>query len=224
MKKIIIHQKERGFTIVELLIATAVLSTILVLTTVIMINIGNLYYKGINQARVQDAVRNVSDGLTQNLSLDDANAIYASKNITFHGNSYKTEAYCIGTTRYTFIKGVQIGDNWTSTQPQVPHVMWRDNVTSGSCGTADITSPGLSGGSELMPPNSSLAEFCITGTGSSNCQSGASPYTVQIALAYGDNDLLIPSPPLGMNVHCKGSTGDQYCAVATSQTTVVKRL
>ncbi len=37
----------RGFTIVELMIALTVLSTILVMATVIMINIGVLYSKGV---------------------------------------------------------------------------------------------------------------------------------------------------------------------------------
>ena len=53
--------KQAGFTIVELMIATAILSTILLLVTTMMINIGNLYYKGVNQARVQDGVRTLAD-------------------------------------------------------------------------------------------------------------------------------------------------------------------
>ncbi len=62
---------QKGFTIIELMIATAVLSTILVMVTVVMVNIGSLYYKGINQARVQDDVRSIADEIIKNIQLND---------------------------------------------------------------------------------------------------------------------------------------------------------
>jgi prepilin-type N-terminal cleavage/methylation domain-containing protein len=193
-----------GFTIIELLIATAVLSTILLLVTSLMINIGKLYYKGINQARVQDNVRSITDEVAQHLQLGDSFIPVISGS---------EQAYCMGTTRYTYILNKQIGSD-ASTQSL--HVLWRDkNPTPGNCPAAlpVLTTPmPSSGGSELIAPNARLTDFTIT---------GSSPYSVSVSVAYGDDDLLNLS---GVNTKCKGDIGDQFCATAKLQTIVVRRL
>lgn len=194
------QKSQAGFTIIELLIATAVLSTILLLVTTLMINIGKLYYKGISQARVQDNVRSITDEVAQHLQLGDS---------FIPVTSGPERAYCIGTTRYTFIIGVQID------HPN-KHVLWRDkNPTPGNCPSVlpnlTATTPSI-GGSELIAPNSRLTDLTIT---------GSSPYSVSVGVAYGDDDLLNLS---GINTKCKGNIGDQFCATAKLQTIVVRRL
>jgi prepilin-type N-terminal cleavage/methylation domain-containing protein len=61
---------EQGFTIVELMIATTVLSTLLVVVAIVMISIGKLYYKGLNQARLQDNTRNAVTAIAKQLQLN----------------------------------------------------------------------------------------------------------------------------------------------------------
>src|SRR5689334_11132650 len=119
--------RQKGFTIIELMIATAILSTILLLVTVLMINIGNLYYKGINQARVQDNVRSISDEVAQHLQLGDSFSQASGDN--------SEQAYCVGTVRYTYVIGVQIGKPAPgASAPAYQHVLWRDdNPSPGSC-------------------------------------------------------------------------------------------
>lgn len=225
---------EKGFTIIELMIATSVLSVMLVMVTVMMINIGNLYYKGISQSRIQDNVRSITDEVSKHLELGDN---------FFMRTSGSQAAYCIGSTRYTFILYKQIGDNPGAPDYQSKHVLWRDtNPTPGSCPAAlpnlAAATPS-SGGTELMAPHSRLTEFTITGD---------SPYKVSISEAYGDNDLLCdngvigdcakePAPgslveklaagtipaPAG-DIRCRGDVGQEFCATANLSTTVVKRL
>jgi prepilin-type N-terminal cleavage/methylation domain-containing protein len=224
------RDSQSGFTIIELMIATAILSTILVIVTVVMISIGSLYYKGINEAQVQDNTRNISIELSEHLQLSDGFTTDLGVNPAI------PRAYCIGTTRYTYIDGIQLGKSAT-----YKHVLWRDTVVAGGAcpaagpGAADLTNAQPSpGGTELMPPLSRLTAFTVT---------GASPYTVSVGIAYGDDDLLCdngtpgdcaptapvsinlwnPNPPHG-TVLCKGQKGDQYCATATLTTTVVRRL
>lgn len=233
---------ERGFTIIELLIATAVLSTILLLVTILMINIGNLYYKGINQARIQDNTRSLSDELSQHLQL-------GSGMLTASGDAADSNvgqsAYCVGNVRYTYIIGIQIGSPAPgSSAPVYPHILWRDdNPTPGSCSITGAQAVNLTSGNpstnlhgtELIAPKSRLINFSIT---------GASPYAVSIGVAYGDNDLLCSSsvsingqpscsvstamPQLvnytNGNLQCKGSIGDQFCATSSLNTNVVQRL
>jgi prepilin-type N-terminal cleavage/methylation domain-containing protein len=225
--------RDKGFTIIELMIATAVLSTILLLVTVMMVNIGRLYYKGINQARIQSNVRNVIDEVSQHLKLGDGWQPATGNN--------NQRAYCIGNTRYTYVIGVQIGQPAPgSSAPTYQHVLWRDdNPTPGSCsitGDHEVNLTSLSPstdlhGSELIAPRSRLINFSIDGT---------SPYDLALGVAYGDNDLLcspsvigscntdVAMPALVDYTHgdllCKGKQGDQFCATAKLNTSVVRRL
>ena len=228
---------QKGFTIVELMIATTVLSTILVLVTGMMIGIGNLYYKGINQSRVQGTVRNVTDEVAQHLQLTSDQPPTSAGipiNFTVPGTgSFVINAYCIGSTRYSYVLGRQANK-------QIPHVLWRDDTPAGGCAKpvnlqTDPPAGSSANGTELAPPNSRLTDFFIHGT---------SPYTVGIGIAYGDEDLLCNNTKAGdctandtnsTHVHyllvgnmdsiqCRGIKGDQFCATAKLQTVVVKRL
>jgi prepilin-type N-terminal cleavage/methylation domain-containing protein len=202
-----IRLNQKAFTIVELLIATAILSTILVMVTTMMVSIGNLYYKGVNQARVQDDVRNITDEVAQHLQLSDAGPLPPA--VSPNG---KIKAYCIGDTRYTFTLNTQIGN----LAAQSPHVLWRDNnPTPDSCATTNTflaSPPPATNGTELIVPNSSLTFFSISNT---------SPYTVSVGVAFGDLTLLNLN---GLNTHCKGNLGDQFCATSTLTTTVAQRI
>lgn len=220
------YRNQQGFTIVELLIATAVLSTILVLVTVLMVNIGNLYYKGINQARVQGATRNITDEVSQHLELS-SGVLQATANASYPN----IQAYCTSDTRYTFITGVQIGHKAPpgTVGPVYYHILWRDtNPTPGSC-QVDATNGGAmtdasaTNGTELIPPNSRLTAFCIGTIDASNtCNvSTISPYTLSVGIAYGDDDLLNVN---GISTVCSGIKGDQFCATAHLTTAAVKRL
>lgn len=222
-------KSQKGFTIVELMIATAVLSTLLVLVAVVMIGIGRLYYKGINQSRIQNNTRTVvanisrqlqlitSDGTTNSLpflSTDTANP-RRDKQILDGSKVFTISAYCIGDTRYTYILNRQIG---TDTH-QIPHVLWRDKTPGGGCGPANLTNANLSPGVELIGPNSSLTAFSITNP------SGPESYVITVAEAYGEifgpTSLFTGS---GINTTCLGNTGDEFCATASLTTTIARRL
>jgi prepilin-type N-terminal cleavage/methylation domain-containing protein len=231
---------EQGFTIVELMIATTVLSTLLVVVAIVMISIGKLYYKGLNQARLQDNTRNAVTAIAKQLQLNtgdpatrspayDATGLAAGAPRDLHfeegtnpadgqPNKYDISAYCIGTVRYSFIKNRQIGPG----VHQIPHVLWRDKASGGPCGPVDLrtvdktTDPG---GVELIGPNSALTEFKITNPQDKNA------YLIEVGEAYGDiyaPDALFSGKD--MDTTCITGSGDQFCATANLTTTVVKRL
>lgn len=246
-----LHRQQQGFTIIELIIATAVLSVMLVLVTVLMINIGNLYYKGINQARVQDSVRNINDTIGGQLKLSDK---VPSQAVSADGN---THAYCIGSKRFTYVLGVQVGHQALDasghpTGSTYQHVLWEDtNPSPGTCfinapsgpnpGTSspvDLTQNPASSqpdGTEMIAPNSRLTAFCIGAfTVPSSCSapvnappagSSKPTYMLTIAEASGDSDLLTNTSPLAQNYNtvCVGGKGDQFCATARLQTSIVPR-
>jgi len=207
----------KGFTIVELMIATTVLSVILLLATVMITNIGNLYYKGVNQARTQNDARSIVDEMAQNLKL--------SNGVTPGGSAASIASYCMNNIRYTYIVGVQIG----SGVGKSPHVLWRDiNPDQSTCVPADLNSPGS--GSELIGPNSRIVKLDVTST---------APYEINVALAYGDDDLLCSPSVAGTcnggatmqpgdykkgDLLCKGGTAQHFCATTTLSTTVLQRI
>lgn len=215
-----LRRNQQGFTIIELMVATSVMSVMLVMVTFIMINIGNLYYKGINQSRIQTAARNLSDDLKQHLQLSDGLRTGADP------AQPGVQAICIGDTRYTYILNRQVDGS--------SHALWRDrNTTPGSCTFAALPNMGAAtpspGGVELIPARSRLVEFSVT---------GSSPYNISIGMAYGDDNVLCNSSVGGDcaletdstelhnpgHILCKGRQGTAFCATSYLQSTVVKRL
>jgi prepilin-type N-terminal cleavage/methylation domain-containing protein len=208
MNKLQRHRSEQGFTIIELLIATAVFSTILVAVSAMMIKIGNLYYKGINQSRIQHNVRNITDEIASQLKLSDATSL---QHPSLLGS---IQVYCIGSLRYTYILNREIPfDN--STGVVTAHALWRD-TTNGSCvpnssfPSNPDADPNGSNGIELVASHARLTQLDI---------SSDSPYTITVALAYGDSDLLTPD-----GKRCRGQSGDQFCATAHLTTSAVRRV
>jgi|SRR5579884_1829837 len=230
----IIKLNNKGFTIIELLVATSVLSVILLLVTVMLINIGNLYYKDVNQAHVQDSVRSISDEITSQLELSPNKPQTGSQLIS----GVTINVYCIGPTRYSYVKSIP-GSAWQMNTPfstvtfQIPHLLWRDTPNAG-CNpsvAADLTAmpPTLPStepnGADLVSTGDLLTQFCI---GSYNVASGdctfqvapTSPYTVAIGVANAGSLLNLA----GINSTCSVRTGDQYCAASSLVTTVNSRL
>lgn len=214
MKNMKENKSQQGFTIVEIMIATTILSVMLVLVTTMIIGIGKLYSKGINLNRIQDNARTINDEVSQHLQLEGTGPIPAASP---DGN---TLAICVGNTRYSFVKNLRLGPNDSS---HSVHVLWRDdNPNTGSCSvpnsflSTEVPQNGASNpsknGVELMGANTRITEFTITAT---------SPYTVQVGLVYGDDDLFTGS---GMSVTCNGGVGSQFCATAQLTSTVAKRM
>lgn len=201
--------KQDGFTIIELMIATTVFSVILVMVTVVMMGISRLYYKGINQSRVQSNVRNISDEISEKLQLGDtfAERLSADK---------LTGVYCIGSTRYSYELNKQIGTG----AAQKRHVLWQENNYSGPCEIDDLSVQSPSEGSddrELIAPGARLANFQIIPT--------TTHYVLNLKVVQGEDDLIEDfSPGDGMKTKCKGGKGQEYCAAASITTRVTKRL
>src|SRR5581483_2428527 len=163
-------RSESGFTIIELMIATAVLSTLILTSTIIIIDIGHLYYKGVTQAQLQDDVRNISEDVSQQLKLSGA--------FTTDGSNTPgiPHSLCIEGARYSYITNVQL----SSTQP---HILWKDNIPTGGgiCTPANLTlaQPSL-GGTEMATNLSTLTAFSVSGL------STESSHTITVGMAYGD--------------------------------------
>src|ERR1700677_3100882 len=94
--KNISSQNESGFTIIELLIATLVFSTILLIATYGVIQIGRTYTKGYIGSLTQNTTRSIVDQISQAIQLSGPNTVQT-------GSSGNYMSVCIGSIRYTYI-------------------------------------------------------------------------------------------------------------------------
>jgi len=218
------EQPQSGFTIIELMIATTVLSVILLWVTSMMIGIGALFYRGVSQARIQDAVRSTADEVSQQLELSGV-LPSAGQDTTL---PVAVNVYCMGNIRYSYVLN-------TAASSALPHIFWRDN-TNGACDpkkSADLTNSdpnhadaGTNGG-DLLPAYSLLTAFCIGALQADNSSCNPdfiSPYTIHIGMAYGDASSGGVLNLAGINSTCKGGAGDQFCATSSLTTSVASRL
>jgi prepilin-type N-terminal cleavage/methylation domain-containing protein len=207
-----IHRlKERGFTLVELMIATTVFSTVLLLATTGIINIGKLYYKGISTARTQDTARLVINEVSRSVQL--------TKRELKSGSAGQYQAKCIGKDRYTYSINVKVaGDN---------HALWYDEITEGEpCVPADSFDSAANNGRELLGSNMRLIDFSINDNPADRTR-----VEVKVGIAYGDDELLTTYTddgdfvgPTAADAQCKPTnSGGSFCAVSSLETFVKRR-
>jgi prepilin-type N-terminal cleavage/methylation domain-containing protein len=207
----------RGFTIVELMIALSVLSIILVMATTLLIQIGRLYTKGVNAASLQNASRNLVANLSSTIQFNGeapANCIDNTPVTTCHGYSDVTDptktnpkdyngtriyAYCTGTTRYSYVLDRKLGHDQFS-GVYTPHVLWRDAMRSkDSCLPLDISSEAVKADDHSVEAvNSPSQGYEMLGNHMRLTRFKLVPqdpatkevYDIQVWMAFGDGDLV----------------------------------
>lgn len=195
----------KGFTIIEMMIATIVFSVTLLIMTAAIIQFGKIYYKGTVQARTQQTVRTALQDISQSIQFGPADPVGPFSDPS--GVQY----YCIGTNRLTFLitpAGTQLG-----TGPgQSAHILVSDSSPSCSAYPAMNTPALPSGARELIGEKMQLTDLQIT-------KIGSDLYQITIAVAYGQTADLEAGKK-----SCKALTlGGQFCAVSQLTTTVQKR-
>lgn len=197
---------QKGFTIVELMIATMVFSVILVLVTMGIIQVSRTYYKGINEANTQDTARSIMETIGQAIQFS-GGTVTALKTPEQPGSM---QAFCVGNTQFSYNLGTQLVTG-TPGSGQSNSVLRQNTVANCNAGSAPLTT-----GQELMAPNMRLAELTV------DAVPGGLAYKIHVKVAYGDSDLL--NNPTAPSALCKGSNGSQFCSVSDISTTVYKRV
>lgn len=215
---------QKGFTLIELMIATLIFSTILLATMTILIQLGRMYYKGVITNRTQEVARSINDEISQQLQFGGSQP-RAGATTTFD-NGVTVNAFCIGTQRYSYIAKAKVSSQAQEGQPPteenkhvVRHALWRDTVTANSACTplnVSLADPGGINGEELLGQNMRLSSSFRQPV----CNGSLCDFTVSVL--YGDDDLLAPNAtdPVG----CGNVAGSQWCAVSTISSHVFQRL
>lgn len=203
-------QRQKGFTIVELMIATAAFSIILLLATGSIMEIGKLYYKALTQSKTQETARNISEEVTRSIQFSKF-----SKEVP----DPTRNQFCIGDTRYTYEFNQKIDPADTS----------RIGIKASRISSADSCATPGAPGKELLGKNMQLLDFVVEPVANSS----GKVYEIHLRIAYADNDLLTAYDNNGNLVPgantktalCKSNVaGSNFCAVSHLDNFVKKRL
>ena len=223
-----------GFTVMELMIAISVLAIILLISSMVLVGIGNLYSKGADLANVQDTSRNIIENATSAVQFsgtqlnNGVSSAAISYDYSYNGVNVPVYAYCFGQTRYSFVTGFNLPAGW-------PHTLWLDQMlTQGNCSPLNISqaTPTCTGnascvdsqsgsGSELIGTNMHLATFSIV-------EYNPQLYGISVGLVFGAKDMFVSNaigPVLiNGNYRCSNAAGQQYCAASYLTTFATERL
>lgn len=203
---------KKGFTIIELLIATTIFSIILLVATTGIIRIGNLYYKNITSSRTQDAIRAINSELTSTLQFGNNNKSVEQTNGS--GGTY----FCLDDVRYTYYINKKFETNGDSNSGLISQKLNSGQACNG--GSVGETK-------QMLGNNMRLLQFSLQRLGSGDL------WNVKLKISYGDSDLLDPgagnisstSQSETATFNCRsGVAGSSFCATAQLDTTVKKRL
>lgn len=196
-----IHRNQAGFTIVELMIATAVFATVLVVITIGIIHFSRGYYRGVYTSQTQTAARQAVDTISQAVQF--GTATVNAPQTSIGGDKY---IFCAGGYVFVYELGKmyrpnQASNNGFYTQP----------MHNGSCaeqGNSD-------GRRQLLGDKMRVANLSFT-------SEGRGVYTISMRLAYGEDELLTATS--GNNVQCRSGAGSEYCAVVALRSSAQQRL
>lgn len=193
-KKSTVINNSKGFTVIELMIATTIFSVVLLVCTFGLIQIGRTYYKGTALVRTQNVTRAAFEDISQAIqygeSIPNRNAPLTSPN----------NSVCIGNRLYTYyMNTVPVNDTTGLIVQQV----------DSSCAPIPGTRP-----RQLLGKNMRLTQFLINKVAGSDYV-----YAVIIKVNYGD-----PALSPGPDNNCLSGNGSQFCATSELNTTVRRRL
>ena len=218
---------QQGFTIIELLVATAVFSIVMMIITAGILQISRMYYQGVLQTRTQVTARSIVEEVGESIRYATGaylqGTVVTGPNIDPGLGLQDTGYFCLGGRRYTYAIDRQLKNAPAPNTRQKKHVLWVDQPVGGcsmATGPENLDAP-AAGGRELLSENMRLTRFVVEPVSSGGVANG---YSIQISVAYGDDDLLYVEGSEPQKRCDPQSGGKEFCAISTLTETVTKRL
>jgi prepilin-type N-terminal cleavage/methylation domain-containing protein len=212
----------KGFTIIELLIATAIFSVVLLIALGGFSGVGRLFYKGVSASQTQIAAENILTDVSTNIqSAANVNLLQ-----TYNNYSY----YCIGGNRYTVkVNQLVLTDATPNYAANGNFGLLKDNLSGGgACAPPCVSacaSPAIAfkNPTELLGSNMRLGKFQIS---QPDAISQPNLYNIKMIMAYGDDGVVGYSTPGDYSsIYCIGNSAVQrFCAVHNLTTNIYKGL
>jgi prepilin-type N-terminal cleavage/methylation domain-containing protein len=216
------ENRQNGFTIIELMIATTVFSLVLMVCLGGVMQITKMYYRAVTQAKTREAARLVVDEISEAIRFSNQDIIIAppvaGPQVAVGTSS--TSYICIGHRRYSYAIDRQVKSSPAARTKEQRNALWQDQPATCN-GAADLTvaSPSVDGKS-LLGENMRLYDF-----GVKLVDPVQRIYEVRVGIAYGDDDLLNVKTTDASQLTCEGAfVGVEFCATTNFLVTVQKRL
>jgi prepilin-type N-terminal cleavage/methylation domain-containing protein len=231
--------RQEGFTLAELMIATSVFSVVLLLCTTALIQVGRQFYKGITSINVQTVARTVINDI-QLVAQSSGRAITnAGPVVITSASNLQVSSICVGDVRYTFTLDRQtdaasshVIDNTIPGNRRVRHALWKDQLV-GVCKPADLSQNNpstdtdetiLSGalskgtnGKGLTSKGMRVQEFSVV--------ENNGLVVIDMGLLIGDDALIKRDTVTKAIISCESSrAGGQFCSQSRLKTTVLRRI
>ncbi len=187
--------KEKGFTLVELLLAMALFSFILLFATTGFIIINRAYNKGLTVKLVQDEGRKLVEELTREIRVSSAEGI-----------DTVSKPDCISLNGYRYYWSIPMSGAANS-----PGRLLKEEGKN-CADSIVIASPG---GVDVLNTRIGVQFMAVTRVAAST-----STYSVKVVLSTADTDLVDTT---GENATCTTNSGNQYCDIVTLTTVVNSR-
>lgn len=227
---------QNGFTLIELMISIAIYTGVLLLATVATAQIGRMYYKSLIQANAQQATKQISDLIGQQIRLfntspiaykfDGINLSSMTANDYALNESGQRYLLCLGYARYYITIDRQLRSSPT-TSNQASGVFVQRQAKSALCelpNTPDLSKlwsdPNFEGGSESIPYNGRLSYMRLN-----RVNSTSKIWNLDLVVIIGDQDTIERPGGLLLNSQCVGKIFDsQFCATSKLNTAILKRI
>ena len=219
------YHHRKGFTIVELMIATSVFSVVIVLGLYAFIQINRYYTKGVNIVRTQEATRNLVADIGNQFQL--TSGTYQQLTSGSLPNGY--DGVCVGNKAYIYkLNSPEATDN---------HAIYSYAVATNTCPPPEDSTPKT----VLLRPGVRLLQLDIVDPYSSQGDGSGPLYNITASLLYAPyddpdansagTDLVDTFGDTNGNIdhiaawRCKASvSGSEYCSISKINTSVYKRV
>jgi len=231
-----------GFTIVELMIATAIFTIILIITTTTIIGITQTYIKGSVENQTEDTATSILNEISQDIEFNNGSTIntsylYTDSNgvITPIQNSVNEYYFCIGNDVYVYSFDFPLN----TSDPTEAYNIGLVRYSATSCPTSLTGLPNTlsnmpTGYEELLVQNERIGALYIQG----QTINSTATYTVKVEVGYASNsaNTLISDNSAYQNGHtvppanytypyqCLSGTDSSFCAVTDLTTMVAPRI
>ncbi|MDQ2973688.1 MAG: prepilin-type N-terminal cleavage/methylation domain-containing protein [bacterium] len=219
----------KGFTIIELMIATVIFSLLLLICLNALVQISRAYYKGISSSKAQEAARSIADELSQSIQLSSDRIMStigpAGPQVTAGDDA--SGILCVGYRSYTYAIDRQAVNN-TSAVPvdkEIRNVMVRRDLntccdqSNANAYKVDLTNPISGSDKSMVGENMRLSRLRVAPVAGTDGRL----WEIQVAIVYGDTDLIDVDPSNSGRVICRSGTGTEFCALAEVNTVVKRR-
>lgn len=196
--------RNAGFTIIELMIATAVFSTILLLCASGLIAIGRLYQKGNSSRAAQEAARSVMAQIKNDFELSGGSFVWVTDP---SDPALTTRGFCIGDNLYTYAIGGKTDLSGGK------HALVISKPAGGCNGSTPIEDLTATSARELLGQNMRLSVLRIT----PNDPSTPTAIGIRIGVVVGDDDLVDGEG-------CTTDAGQEYCAGSVLESYATRRI